>query len=283
MKNHKPTATTSTTSTTTSTSTMTSETPSSSLTKTTSNTTASNGFDDTSEFVTAASSLAAGDSIQDWLGSGANSIAASKRQDRPKWTLHTESEVHVQRLEAKLASLKKTKQTTSRKKSPAQAEHLDFNPDDHDLESQEILAGQEESDEGLWLLWNSQPSLSEAAPAPAPAPASKPAPSPPSPPSPSASAGSEGRTIPAIQPPTTTIATAQPPTQYYGSMNMKSTEVQQDHGKDHNSGGDSDDSDGERAEREERLDQARHKAKHIDQYTRDTRCCAVCSTECVIS
>ncbi|KAG0239758.1 hypothetical protein BGW41_007473 [Actinomortierella wolfii] len=57
---------------------------------------AGNGFDETSEFVTAASSLATGVGIQDWLDEGSG--PASKRQERPKWSLQTESEMHVQRL-----------------------------------------------------------------------------------------------------------------------------------------------------------------------------------------
>ncbi|KAF9973299.1 hypothetical protein BGZ73_003470 [Actinomortierella ambigua] len=255
----------------------TSEMPSNSLTKTTSNCTnnsaVSHGFDDASEFVTAASSLAAADGIQDWLDGSTSNGATSKRQDRPKWTLHTESELHVQRLEARLESLKKAKQT-SRRKLAAQADHLDFDPDSHDLDNQEILAGQEESDEGLWLLWNNQaPSPSQQAPSSSPATAreittASQSPQPSQSPSFSAS-GSVDRAIPTINP---------PHMQHYGSMNMSQSEISKD--REHGS-----ESDDERVEREERLDQARQRAKHIDQYTRgtDRRCCAVCPTGCVIS
>ncbi|KAG0013708.1 hypothetical protein BGZ82_002056 [Podila clonocystis] len=70
----------------------------------------------------------------------------------PEWTLRTESELHVERLEAKLNSIKKKKDRSPRFNGTLAAQHTEqLDPD-----AEEIQSGQEEADEGLWLLWNNK-------------------------------------------------------------------------------------------------------------------------------
>ncbi|KAF9349350.1 hypothetical protein BGX34_001848 [Mortierella sp. NVP85] len=59
----------------------------------------------------------------------------------PEWTLRTESELHVERLEA------------------IQQPMEPMEPD-----AEDIQAGQEEADEGLWLLWNNDSKSSSSTP-----------------------------------------------------------------------------------------------------------------------
>ncbi|KAF8929696.1 hypothetical protein BGZ47_000925 [Haplosporangium gracile] len=71
----------------------------------------------------------------------------------PEWSLRTESELHVERLEAKLESIKKRNDRTNNKSArhphPETQLQILEEPD-----AEEIQVGQEEADEGLWLLWN---------------------------------------------------------------------------------------------------------------------------------
>ncbi|KAG0084973.1 hypothetical protein BGZ93_009728 [Podila epicladia] len=70
----------------------------------------------------------------------------------PEWTLRTESELHVERLEAKLDSIKKKKDRSPKFNGTLAAQHTEqLDPD-----AEEIQSGQEEADEGLWLLWNNK-------------------------------------------------------------------------------------------------------------------------------
>ncbi|KAG0034329.1 hypothetical protein BGZ81_005210 [Podila clonocystis] len=70
----------------------------------------------------------------------------------PEWTLRTESELHVERLEAKLNSIKKKKDRSPKFNGTLAAQHTEqLDPD-----AEEIQPGQEEADEGLWLLWNNK-------------------------------------------------------------------------------------------------------------------------------
>ncbi|KAF9899504.1 hypothetical protein EC991_008784 [Linnemannia zychae] len=71
----------------------------------------------------------------------------------PEWSLRTESELHVERLEAKLESIKK-KDIRAQYKS-ARHPRIETQPQlMEEPDADEIQAGQEEADEGLWLLWN---------------------------------------------------------------------------------------------------------------------------------
>ncbi|KAF9201295.1 hypothetical protein BGZ49_008452 [Haplosporangium sp. Z 27] len=146
----------------------------------------------------------------------------------PEWTLRTESELHIERLEAKLDSIKKK---NNRKAS--RDKHLDVSSQEPlDLDSEEIQAGQEEADEGLWLLWNAASS-----------------------------------SIPPSESESQKLLTGSNPMTSYGSSSTKGistsypTEV-----------------DGQDGEREERLETAKAKAKHVEEYTKnDSRtCCCSC-------
>ncbi|GJJ70281.1 hypothetical protein EMPS_02630 [Entomortierella parvispora] len=71
----------------------------------------------------------------------------------PEWTLRSESELHVERLEAKLAIIQK------RARPSHKSDHATLNilpPELLEPDADEIQEGQEEADEGLWLLWNSK-------------------------------------------------------------------------------------------------------------------------------
>ncbi|KAI8351323.1 hypothetical protein B0O80DRAFT_530771 [Mortierella sp. GBAus27b] len=79
----------------------------------------------------------------------------------PEWTLRTESELHVERLEAKLQNVKRKKGDGSARRNVTQRPIESMDPD-----AEEIQAGQEEADEGLWLLWNNNNNKSSASSAP---------------------------------------------------------------------------------------------------------------------
>ncbi|KAG0198161.1 hypothetical protein BGX28_008388 [Mortierella sp. GBA30] len=82
----------------------------------------------------------------------------------PEWTLRTESELHVERLgssttpsllyplQAKLKSIKKSRRNNSQGSKEPHRQDL------ADPDADEIQEGQEEADEGLWLLWNNKTS-----------------------------------------------------------------------------------------------------------------------------
>ncbi|KAF9540956.1 hypothetical protein EC957_003594 [Mortierella hygrophila] len=80
-------------------------------------------------------------------------IPSTTTTKAPEWNLRTESELHVGRLEAKLESIKKRNDRTLNKSArhprPETQPQIMDEPD-----AEEIQAGQEEADEGLWLLWN---------------------------------------------------------------------------------------------------------------------------------
>ncbi|KAF9426979.1 hypothetical protein BGZ94_005703 [Podila epigama] len=85
-----------------------------------------------------------------------NDQTATGSSNKHEWTLRTESELHVERLEAKLDRIMKKKDRTPTSRGsrgnptiePTVSEPLD-------MDAEEIQSGQEEADEGLWLLWNS--------------------------------------------------------------------------------------------------------------------------------
>ncbi|KAF9327936.1 hypothetical protein BGZ91_001228 [Linnemannia elongata] len=81
------------------------------------------------------------------------STSSTTTTKAPEWNLRTESELHVERLEAKLESIKKRNDRTLNKSAshprPETQPQIMEEPD-----AEEIQAGQEEADEGLWLLWN---------------------------------------------------------------------------------------------------------------------------------
>ncbi|KAG0336220.1 hypothetical protein BG000_006825 [Podila horticola] len=83
------------------------------------------------------------------LMESSNGGSASKA---PEWTLRTESELHVERLEAKLNNIKTKKDRSPKFNGTLAAQHTEqLDPD-----AEEIQSGQEEADEGLWLLWNNK-------------------------------------------------------------------------------------------------------------------------------
>ncbi|KAF9942774.1 hypothetical protein BGZ67_010406 [Mortierella alpina] len=150
----------------------------------------------------------------------------------PQWTLKTESDLHVERLEAKLESLKKkTERTSARKRREP---HSQFPQEQAEPDTEDIQGGQEEADEGLWLLWNSN-------------------------------------TAPGM------------------SVKQKDviarTQTLSSYGGVHDSGSQTEDSISEQEaleEREERLESAKAKAKHVEEYVAKERTCSrTCC--CVIS
>ncbi|KAG0379713.1 hypothetical protein BGX24_011986 [Mortierella sp. AD032] len=71
----------------------------------------------------------------------------------PEWALRTESELHVERLEAKLERIKK-KDSRAQNKSARHPRQETQPQRMEEPDAEEIQAGQDEADEGLWLLWN---------------------------------------------------------------------------------------------------------------------------------
>ncbi|KAF9097119.1 hypothetical protein BGX29_008293 [Mortierella sp. GBA35] len=80
-------------------------------------------------------------------------LESSTTTKAPEWALRTESELHVERLEAKLESIKKKDKTHKASRQPRHENQLQ---DVEEPDAEEIQGGQEEADEGLWLLWNAQ-------------------------------------------------------------------------------------------------------------------------------
>ncbi|KAI7830439.1 hypothetical protein BC939DRAFT_439350 [Gamsiella multidivaricata] len=158
----------------------------------------------------------------------------------PEWSLRSESELHVERLEAKLDSIKKRNDRPSRHhqhqhEAPGQQPQGAL-----DLDADEIQAGQEEADEGLWLLWNNKSTASSSKPA----------------------------------------VTSQAQSRYhnatYGTSSIhrpsrSSSESEEEEGQDE-----------DEEQREERLEVAKARAKHVEEYVvKDRTCSRTCC--CVIS
>ncbi|KAF9161357.1 hypothetical protein BGX20_002139 [Mortierella sp. AD010] len=142
----------------------------------------------------------------------------------PEWTLRTESELHVERL---VSSQQLQEQV--------------------DLDAEEIQSGQEEADEGLWLLWNAD--------RPTPSSSSSPG------------AGSQSRVSSHLLKGSDLVPS------YGSSSSAKATPVS---GTGCNEDSNNEDHD---EEREERLEIAKARAKHIEEYIKkDSRtCCCVVS------
>ncbi|KAF9910368.1 hypothetical protein BX616_010876 [Lobosporangium transversale] len=158
-----------------------------------------------------------------------------------EWSLRTESELHVGRLEAKLESIKKKQNRATKHRShdlPQTSQDLIGDPD-----AEEIQAGQEEADEGLWLLWDNQPSQKTSSSA-------------------RSQSGIYGSN--AIRGPFTE------PTAFSGRRSEPDDEETQTQGQDEEEDED---------EREERLELAKAQAKHAEEYMDKGR---VCSRTCCI-
>ncbi|KAF9995771.1 hypothetical protein BGZ80_002039 [Entomortierella chlamydospora] len=163
----------------------------------------------------------------------------------PEWTLRTESELHVERLEAKLDSVKKkNSKLTRHKHAEVSSQQLQ---EQVDLGAEEIQSGQEEADEGLWLLWNAdRPTQSSSS---------------------SSGSGSQSRVSSHLLKGSNLVPS------YGSSGSAKGMPVS---GAGCDEDGINEDQD---EEREERLEIAKARAKHVEEYIKkDSRTCC-----CVIS
>ncbi|KAG0317476.1 hypothetical protein BGZ99_006290 [Dissophora globulifera] len=170
---------------------------------------------------------------------------------KPEWTLRTQSELHVERLEAKLKSIKRKHERPSRTQPHRHdaPQHLQLFQDQLDTDAEEIQSGQEEAEEGLWLLWNNQASTSSTPSTPALEPSAM-------------SASEPTSTTPLFSGMHATLAA--PAGRSYGATRSSESEEE------------------DQNEREDRLERAKARVKHVDEFLGNDRACSVTCC-CVIS